>query len=257
LLVGRREETATDFTLIHLTHAKAGSSWICRVLQELFPKQIAPRGRMVAKGGDLSQHVFESGRVYPAMFMRADQFDAHRELSNALRFVVIRDLRDTLVSLYFSIKVSHPLDAEGKRQKERETLKALNAEEGLLHMMETQLPGAAEQQRSWLGRDELLYRYEDLLPRDYTLFRELLIERFRLPITEKALRAALCKYSFESHYGRKLGQEDETSHGRQGAPGNWRKHFTPRVTEVFAARFGQLLIDTGYEQDLEWVNLSR
>jgi lipopolysaccharide transport system ATP-binding protein len=257
VLVRHPDRSKAEFTLIHLTHAKAGSSWIYRILRELFPERIAPRGRKVAEatGGDLSRHVFEPHRIYAAMFMRADEFDAHPELSDALRFVVIRDLRDTLVSLYFSVKVSHPLDAEGKRQRERETLVTLSTEDGLLHMIDTQLAGAAELQRSWLGRDELFYRYEDLLLRDYTLLRELLIERFRLPITEKALRAALGKYSFESQYGRKLGQEDASSHGRQGAPGNWHKHFTPRVVEAFAERFGQVLIDTGYERNLDWAKL--
>ena len=226
-------------------------------MRELFPKRIAPRGRKVADatGGDLSKHVFAPGEIYAAMFMRADEFDSHPELADALRFVVVRDLRDTLVSLYFSVKVSHPLDAEGKRQQERETLESLDEQEGLLHVMATQLPGVAALQRSWLGRNELFYRYEDLLTRDYTLLRELLLERFRLPIPEKALRAALGKYSFEAQYGRKLGEEDASSHGRQGAPGNWRKHFTPRVTQTFANIFGQVLIDTGYERNLDWAKL--
>jgi hypothetical protein len=259
VLVRPAQNAKSDFTLIHLTHAKAGSSWIYHILTDLFPDRIAPRGRLVAEatGGDLSKHVFAAGRVYGAMFMRAGEFDAHPELANALRFVMIRDLRDTLVSLYFSVKISHPLDAEGKKQRERETLQSLSEEEGLLHLVETQLGRVAEVQSSWLGRDELLYRYEDMLPRDYTLLRELLIERFRLPITEKALRRAVGKYSFEALYKRKLGEENTSSHGRQGAPGNWRKHFTPRVSETFAQRFGQLLIDTGYERDLAWANLTR
>ena len=56
-----------------------------------------------------------------------------------LAFSQWKQLRDTLVSLYFSLKVSHPLDAEGKRQRERETLESLNPEDGLLHVIETQL----------------------------------------------------------------------------------------------------------------------
>lgn len=31
-----------------------------------------------------------------------------------------------------------------------------------------------------------------------------------------------------------------------------RRHFTPKVTEDFKEKFGQLLIDTGYEKDLNW-----
>ena len=59
--------------------------------------------------------------------------------------------------------------------------------------------------------------------------------------------------SFESRFRRKLGEEDAASHGRQGAPGNWRKHFTPTLATEFAVAFGDVLIATGYERDASWV----
>src|SRR6187397_986697 len=91
-------------TLLHITHAKAGSTWIVHLLERLFGRRCAPRGKGVAEatGGDLSRHVFEPGRVYRGMFMRREDVLAHPELADARRFVIIRDLRDTLVSLYFS-----------------------------------------------------------------------------------------------------------------------------------------------------------
>src|SRR5690349_6045287 len=98
-------------TLVHVTHAKAGSSWIRDILELVFCEHVAPRGPWVAKetGGDLSKHVFAPNRIYPAMFMTRDELLAHPELRDAPRFFILRDLRDTLVSLYFSLKVSHPL----------------------------------------------------------------------------------------------------------------------------------------------------
>jgi hypothetical protein len=34
--------------------------------------------------------------------------------------------------------------------------------------------------------------------------------------------------------------------------GDWRHHFTDRVTRAFEARHGELLVATGYERDLHW-----
>jgi sulfotransferase 6B1 len=39
---------------------------------------------------------------------------------------------------------------------------------------------------------------------------------------------------------------------RQGKSGGWRKHFTPEITNLFKQTAGRLLIDLGYEKDLDW-----
>jgi sulfotransferase 6B1 len=39
---------------------------------------------------------------------------------------------------------------------------------------------------------------------------------------------------------------------RQGKTGGWRKHFTPEITHLFKQVAGDLLIQLGYEQDLDW-----
>ena len=52
--------------------------------------------------------------------------------------------------------------------------------------------------------------------------------------------------------GRRRGQEDVRSHERKGVAGDWRRHFTDRVTRAFKERFGDLLVATGYEKDLHW-----
>jgi lipopolysaccharide transport system ATP-binding protein len=241
-------------TTLHITHAKAGSSWIDAILRKLFGQAVAPRGKLAAAevGHDLSRFVFTPGRIYSAMFMTHEQVAAHPELDGVQRFILIRDLRDTLVSLYFSLKVSHPLMPNGRTAEARERLQELNVESGLLHLMDGELHGAAAMHRSWLGRDEILLRYEDLLQRDEEILRPLFLEKLRLPASEESLRTVLGKCSFEAKFQRKLGTVDPQSHGRQGAPGDWERHFTPRVAERFAERFGDLLIAGGYEKDTSW-----
>lgn len=39
---------------------------------------------------------------------------------------------------------------------------------------------------------------------------------------------------------------------RKGKVGGWRKHFTPRVTDVFKEHAGEWLIRLGYEKDKDW-----
>lgn len=39
---------------------------------------------------------------------------------------------------------------------------------------------------------------------------------------------------------------------RQGKSGGWRTHFTPEMTQVFKDTTGDLLVQLGYEKDLNW-----
>lgn len=243
-------------TLMHFTHPKAASTWINNILGLLFRDRCAPRGRLVARatGGDFSKHVFESGWVYRAMLMSYEDFLSHDELRGIKRFVVIRDLRDTLVSLYFSLKVSHVLEGQPSVQQERETLSKLETEEGFLHLIHGQLKGAADFQASWLGKDEIVLRYEDLLVNPLLILEDVLIERLEMPVSLAALDRAIRRTHFETVYKRKLGEEDVSSHGRKGVPGDWKNHFTPEIRRQFVAKYGQLLIDTGYEKDWSWAD---
>ena len=224
-------------TLLHLTHAKAGSTWITVILHELFGDAVAPRGPRVAEasGGDLSQHVFAAGQVYPAMFMTRAEVLSHTELDGCKRFVVIRDLRDTLTALYFSMKLSsETTDAPF------EIILPENDEAGLLQMLDSRLARIAAIQSSWLKQGEIVLHYEELKENDFDLLRETFIHRLDLPVTESALTRAI--RAAPSERGRRTGAID------------WRNHFTPKVRERFAEKFGQVLIDAGYENDFAWAH---
>jgi len=47
-------------------------------------------------------------------------------------------------------------------------------------------------------------------------------------------------------------QTDRSPTFRKGKTGSWRKHFTPKVKEVFKAHAGDWLIRLGYEEDNDW-----
>ncbi len=52
--------------------------------------------------------------------------------------------------------------------------------------------------------------------------------------------------------GRSRGQEDATAEWRKGVSGDWRNHFTNEDKSMFKSIAGELLVELGYEQDLDW-----
>ncbi|NEQ16890.1 MAG: sulfotransferase domain-containing protein, partial [Moorea sp. SIO3E2] len=169
-----------------------------------------------------------------------------------IKFIIIRDLRDTIVSGYFSFKISHTLVTDNI-SKLRKTLNTLSKEEGLLHLMDTIVNRLDYHnlQLSWLN-DEALFKYEDLLADEYKVFEQI-IDHCQINIDRQHLHEIIRQNSFESMTGgRKRGQEDVTSHQRKAVPGQWREHFSDRVKEKFKQHFGDLLIKTGYEKDMNW-----
>ncbi len=103
--------------VFHLTHYKAGSQWIFRILKALCGDRFVQSesgcahflGRPPRPGG-----------VYPTVYVTREQFEATATPRRSRRFVVIRDLRDTLISGYFSLKTSHtPMSAKISEVREQ------------------------------------------------------------------------------------------------------------------------------------------
>ena len=256
-------------TLFHITHAKAGSTWVHGLLGHLFGGKVLPRfgserfKTASAEADATGEHppyleMFHAmpnkpGHVYPAMFITHDEFATRAEFSDARRFTIIRDLRDTLTSHYFSLKGTHALDKHGRVQAAREFLQSSDMDDGFRFLFDRDLGRLADIQRSWLEAGEIVLRYEDLIGNDIAGFTDLFINRLQLPLAARDIGRAVEASRFENVYKRKLGELDEKSHGRQGLPGDWKNHFSPRIRREFHERAGALLVAAGYEKDDAWV----
>jgi len=257
-------------TLVHITHIKAGSTWVDGLLRELFGARVKPRfgselfAASAVPAEDSSKHPpylemfqaipFESGAVYPAMFITRDEFETRREFADARRFVVIRDLRDTLTSHYFSLKGTHAPDKRGRVRAAREFLQSAAKDEGFRYLFDRDLARLMQIQRSWLGAGEIVVRYEDLVRDPQGAFVDLFINKLQLPVREQEVAQAVEKTRFETVFQRKLGELNEQSHGRQGLPGDWANHFSPALRQEFQERVGDLLVLAGYEPNESWVD---
>jgi len=234
--------------VFHITHWKAGSQWVLRVLLRCVPELIV---HPEIDRSQFRQRPLQAGKVYPTVYVPKNEFDTVVLPRNWRRFVIIRDLRDTLISAYFSSMFSHTLMTK-RMEDRRNALQPLGFEDGLIYLIDDFLPGCARIQSSWLEAGERLIRYEDLLENDVEIFERVLIEECRLPISRSHLREAVIDNRFEHFTGRKRGDEDVMAHDRKGVAGDWRNYFSDRVKQSFKDRYGDLLIATGYEQDPDW-----
>ena len=236
-------------TIFHVTHWKAGSQWVRKILERCVPELIVTP--QVYETQFLRDPILP-GRVYPTVYVTKEQFYSVSMPEAWKRFVIIRDLRDTLVSVYFSVKFSHQAIAE-EIVKWRSVLESVNEEDGLLYMLDEWLPRCADIQTSWLDGKEPIWKYEDLLQNDHAIFEQILLDQCQLPVSRERFREVVEANQFEKlSAGRQRGAEDVKSHERKGISGDWKNHFTDKVKSEFKRKYGQILIDTGYETDLSW-----
>jgi lipopolysaccharide transport system ATP-binding protein len=239
-----RNETLTIF---HITHQKAGSQWLHKILVTCAPEHIV---RPEVGNMQLQNQPIQAGKIYPTLYVTREEFENINLPRHFYRFVVIRDLRDTMISAYFSMKVSHPVG--GNISEVRSILQSLNQEDGLMWIMEQWLPRCARIQSSWLAINEPLIRYKDLLQNDLELLEDILLKRGKLCVSREKFEAAVLANRFEQVTGRQRGQEDITVHERKGIAGDWRNYFTEALKRSFKERYGDLLVATGYEKNQNW-----
>jgi len=264
-------------TIFHITHAKAGSQWVREILKYSAPRRFVPDE---IQARQLYTRPIQVGKIYAASFISRDDFDAmllpwsstrfekiffkrnhcahlqnffnFRVKHNRFKtFFVVRDSRDTLVSMYFSLKISHTILLDQQRTL-RETLQSMGLAEGLMYLIRKNLKSIARIQSSWITYPPgLIVRYEDLVEDEHGVFDEI-IDYCEIDINRQYLHTMIANNSFEKATGRKPGQEDISAHLRKGIVGDWRNYFTDTVKSEFKQYYGKLLIDTGYEKDLNW-----
>lgn len=250
----QREDVAwSGPTVFHVTHWKAGSSWLTRILRrcarDRLVKSRQSEAHLVAQ---FMEDPILPHAVYPRVYVSREEFESVALPSSWRRFVVIRDLRDTLVSAYFSVKLSHPENPVLDEGRER--LLSVGFDEGLGWMLDHfMVTRSAEIQRSWCTGGEKLLRFEDLIEQDIEMLEPILIDDCKLPVQRRNFRRIVERTRFERlSGGRERGEEDPSSHFRKGVPGDWRRYFDAPLKDAFKERWGELLIATGYERDRDW-----
>lgn len=215
-----------------------------------------------------------------------------KDLSPFRGFHVIRDPRDIIVSGYFSHKNSHPVDHLPHMAAHRERLQSISKDEGLMLEMDyaaSEMEDLATW--DYDDPDILELKMENLSARPYEGFIEIfeflglldtnagaydLDRRLRMfgrvlgnrlsrksklfaglrrpaPVSGEMLLGRVFDHRFESKTGgREKGASDPQSHYRKGKAGDWANHFTPDHVAAFKRKFGDLVVNLGYENSNDW-----
>lgn len=239
-------------TIFHLTHHKAGSQWVKEVLyQTEWRRVVKPKPQNLhIKQGSLRQ-----GLIYPTVYLKKQDVRQLMERFpdlNTKQFFIMRDLRDTLVSLYFSLKYSHKVVSESVG-KQKANLKNMSDEEGLMHLIDNGLKLQSDIQLSWVNESNVrIYRYEDLIENQHHTFKDI-FDYCEINCSKDKFDKIIRLNSFEKvSGGRERGIEDIHNHQRKGVSGDWKNHFTDNVKQHFKHKFADTLIQTGYETDAQW-----
>jgi hypothetical protein len=236
-------------SLFHITHWKAASQWFRAILRDAFgPSVVEPEyfeRQVWAKS-------VAAGRVYPCVYLGKPEFDCLEIPGEARSFLLIRDLRDTLISAYYSLRNSHEIGIE-EMSSTRHWLNRMNQEEGLLYLTETWIPGSARIQNTWLTAGTLFYRMEDCLGNEARVLRAIFSKAWGIDLDPSVVERLAERSSFAQLSGGRLrGDEDAQSHFRKGCVGDWKSHFTPALARRFDRLYSDLLVRGGYEAKPGW-----
>lgn len=267
-------DSMKDSLIAFCGHHKGGTVWISKIVASVC-RSLGMDGEYLYTpkqfGFDLG--AFTASKHCDFICYANADIEYMQQLPSFKGFHVIRDPRDVVVSGYFSHMNSHPTSNWPELLEHREALKRLPKEEGILREIEfsTSLPtdgielNLFASMRDWdYGMPNVMeLKFEEIIEQPHAAFSrvfefmDLLAPDEEKPaptkVSRKALSGIIQRHDFARQAGgRTRGQEDAKSHYRKGISGDWRNHFSPRHKEYFKDKFGRLLIDLGYEADLNW-----
>jgi hypothetical protein len=240
--------------VIHAAQYKGGSQWVAGVLGDPAVQRIVGYQRVsgVLSANRLWKEPSDGLELWtPVYELNALEWEAVKHPGDKA-LVVLRDPRDCLVSMVYSVLFSHYETTRIKLQRE-----LLYKVDGWSARIKSVLPEVHWQKafyETWCHyakSDTVLVRYEDLVDNQYQVFDEL-FDWLGWPLDKSVKEDVVSRHSFERRSGRRRGDVDEVSHYRRGAPGDWRNHFTREVGELWEALYPGLLVSIGYEKSRDW-----
>lgn len=228
-----------------LGYPRTGTNWLCSMLRDYFEIPISePWARRLPAVEPVILHL-------------------HRFAVVPKRTIyMIRDPRDIVVSHYHKLLPDPASAAQSPQARFCDApLTHENVRENLpgyvRFLFEGEQPAAMPMDRHFRKARALgLYtaRYEDMLERGEETLTGIVERLASKPADAGRIRDVMDQNTFERHTGRKPGEEDSGAKvARKGIAGDWRNQFTHEAALAFDRYAGDLLIETGYENDRQWI----
>lgn len=192
-------------------------------------------------GEDVEKVLYEKGYAY-LDFRAFFRFDPQFDFSRFRKVLLIRDPRDMLVSLYFSLKKSHRIPKQGtlasQMKKTREKLENMDINTFVLHRVPVVIRQFGRY-RPLMDQNMKLYRYEDIIFDKRSWLRDML-EFLDIPLQAEKVNEIADRHDIRPD------RENVGKHVRQVNPGNFRKRLSPDCIERLNELLSEILHEHGY-----------
>lgn len=239
--------------LIHICLQKTASQWIKSILSD--PKLLNhTRKEFYYPNLDYisSKENFNNGISFPfnsiisPLYINYNDFQS-LDLSNYKAFVVVRDIRDVMISQYFSIAYSHNI-INANHKRTRDHLQSLPKEQSIEYFFEHIYKVFDDQfsyrvfLNSWMGCNDQnikIYRYEDLTQYNKLESWKKLFDFLNINLNPASI---LSKYEFKDK-----GKNKITEHLRNGLARDFENHFSESLIKKFNASYSSILSYYNYD----------
>jgi len=244
--------------IIHITLAKSGSQWVRDVLCH---PEILNFVKKEYSGISLNMNLIgdykfpEDQFSGPVFGMTTTDWNSGRNKDKSDKaIVVLRDPRDRIVSLLYSLTNSHSDDLPVIRCF-RKLLSEQGSLENKLKILSLYSESTIRFYKTWAdyeGDDALVVKYEDLIKPELNSFKYIFKWLGWGGIPDDLVDKVLNELSFRNRAGREPGIINNNSHLRKGVAGDWVFHFNIEMGRLWEELFPSLLTATGYEATDQW-----
>jgi len=253
----REKGRSGDRRFIFALH-KSGSVLLNRIVDDLsesagvpvfnFPELIFERGIRFQDLESVPADLFRSPGVIYSGFRLLPKPPCRLELDiGGKTILMVRDPRDILVSMYFSMKVSHAVPKSGnsreKLLKIRENAEALSIDDFVRAGCRRLRRKFRRYQKVLVDSETLetrVFRYEDVIF-EKTQWVADIAEFLELDVPEEEMSKIATKHDLRPQ------REDPTSHIRRVAPGDYREKLTKDTIEFLNSELADAVRPFGYE----------
>jgi hypothetical protein len=179
--------------------------------------------------------------------------------------VIIRDLRDMLISRYHHI-ISE--DSHWDHQRLKSTAENMQLFESMKGVSPEDSETALEYYSSWIAgwidkakvtpNDTIIVRYEDLKKNTFSTLKKI-YDFYGYQIEDKSVHEIITqqanKHKSEQNQTLRANLLEKgrfSSTFRKGIVGEWNDCFNPQIKALVKDKAGNVLISAGYEKDFDW-----
>jgi Sulfotransferase domain len=259
LINGQHQSSSTHQSIIFYSTAKGGSTYVSDLLRQLVedveitPINFSDYCWQMGESMDAIKNKVVSNQGFKPVGYCYGCFRDIRlwtipELDRYKILLVLRDPRDVMTSLYFSIAVSHKIPTLNQHSRKKMLLFKITALKMNIddYVLES-IPRFLEKYQDYIhylyGKPNVVFlTYEEMVGH-FGVWLDKVITGLELDVSPQLVDRIKSEANFT------VDREDIYSHKRQVQPGDHKRKLKPETIEILNDRFAEVLETLGYDRD--------